>query len=126
MNSGGELMKKDWNIVASNFDNLQWSTNTGFIHHIISLAGINENDSVADWGCGTGSLLEKLKEHTSNLTGIDSSEEMIRLSSMKNPDVMHIKKDVFDFKNGEICVDVSIMRNVLHHIDDVVGAVRIV
>lgn len=53
---------------------------------------------VLDLGCGPGQLIEELynKNKDLSLVGIDFSEEMLKISKVKNPEAIHIKMDVED------------------------------
>ena len=78
------------------------------------------NGNVADLGCGTGELIERLsKEISHNFIGIDYSPEMLeqarlRLSGINNAELRLGELEHLPMKNKEI--DTVIMNMVLHHI----------
>jgi ubiquinone/menaquinone biosynthesis C-methylase UbiE len=51
------------------------------------LTGDVRGMDVLDVGCGTGYLSRKLKDRGADVTGIDLSEEMIRIAQAKHPDI---------------------------------------
>lgn len=75
---------------------------------------------IADLGCGTGELLNKMSQTSSNqLIGIDSSPEMleqakIRLSGSENIQLRLGELEHLPMKNEE--TEVAIMNLVLHHV----------
>ncbi len=78
------------------------------------------NGNVADLGCGTGELIERLsKGILHNFIGIDYSPEMLeqarlRLSGTNNAELRLGELEHLPMKNEEI--DTAIMNMVLHHI----------
>jgi len=75
---------------------------------------------IADLGCGTGELIERLSKETSHkFIGIDYSPEMLeqarlRLSGKNNAELRLGELEHLPMKNEEI--DTAIMNMVLHHI----------
>lgn len=71
-------------------------------NYIINEISENQNNSqrikILDIGCGPGELIEELTDRFDHLdiTGIDFSEGMLKVSMAKNPKVRHIKMDVDD------------------------------
>ncbi|MGM0442059.1 MAG: class I SAM-dependent methyltransferase [Elusimicrobiota bacterium] len=76
---------------------------------------------VLDLGCGTGTILKKIKQKFSNarLTGVDISEKMIEIakSKLKNyeENTKYYVKDFYDFK-FEDKYDVIVSSLALHHL----------
>src|SRR5660397_238177 len=58
----------------------------------------DENLKVLDLGCGPGQLINILEKKYNNfkITGIDFSEEMIRISRLRNPKTKHIHLNAKD------------------------------
>lgn len=59
---------------------LHWA---GYIFHIFDSFGLHQESPIADLGCGTGVILQKLKGYYHNMTGVDLSLEMLREASQK-------------------------------------------
>lgn len=71
---------------ASEYDKGRGSENISFwINEITRIAGLEENSTVLDLGCGTGSYAIKLRRKTSaKVHGIDPSAEMIEVARGKD------------------------------------------
>ncbi len=96
-----------------------------WIHRL--LENIPHPKTIADIGCGDGSLLAEISQQLQNiqLLGCDFSEVSIKKSTQRIPNGRFVVHDLRDPDNpfGEI-VDVGINSEVIEHIDDDVGAVR--
>ena len=51
------------------------------------VAELDASTRVLDVGCGTGYLSRKLEDRGASVTGIDLSEEMVRIARSKHPDI---------------------------------------
>ncbi len=66
---------------------------------IAESAGLNEGSQVLDVGTGTGALIVHFLElgvKQENVTGVDLSEEMLKIARERFPNVKFIKADVLD------------------------------
>jgi cyclopropane fatty-acyl-phospholipid synthase-like methyltransferase len=59
---------------------------------------IDPNDTVLDIGCGTGSLTHELSKTSMDITGIDPSEEMIRIGKEKYPHLTLSTQEISQLK----------------------------
>lgn len=87
-----------------------------YIDKMLSLLG-SEVKSVCDVGCGVGNLLLVLEDRLTNATGIDSSEESVRLAraKIKSPHIKLEKKDAFDLDEQ---YDLVLFTDILEHVRD--------
>jgi 2-polyprenyl-3-methyl-5-hydroxy-6-metoxy-1,4-benzoquinol methylase len=71
---------------ASEYDRGRIFENVSFwVDEVIRIAGLEENSTVLDLGCGTGSYAIELRRKTSaEVHGIDPSAEMIRVAESKD------------------------------------------
>lgn len=76
---------------------------------------------VLEVGCAEGGLMEVLQEIGMDVTGLEISEERVKIASIKNP---NLKIYLGDITNAEIIgiikeqYDIIIMREVIEHISD--------
>ncbi|MBS3078730.1 class I SAM-dependent methyltransferase [Candidatus Pacearchaeota archaeon] len=78
--------KKFFNKIARYYDNkifLKYLTNSQ--NKMLDFIKIKENSKILDAGCGTGNLLHLLEKQNKkyNLSGIDISEEMLKIAKKK-------------------------------------------
>lgn len=81
---------------------------------------------VLDAGCGTGNLTTKLAESAADVTGIDISQEMLRITkeAVKNRDVKLVKMDLRNLRFRDNEFDSVVCSLVLNHLKDWKKAVR--
>jgi trans-aconitate methyltransferase len=60
-----------------------------------------QGEKILDLDCGTGHLTNLIAGSGADLTGIDSSEEMIKLAKQNYPSIKFEVKNVVDFNNEE-------------------------
>lgn len=74
------------------------------LEKIADIAGISENLSVLDVGCGTGVMFPfYLKRNVKSLTAVDVSEEMLRIAQKKFPgeSISFVQSDIVNFDDGK-------------------------
>lgn len=76
---------------------------TEYIKEIFKRHGlINSTNIIADLGCGTGNMTERLSENGFDMIGIDSSEEMLAIAlekaKEKNLDILYLNQDMREFE----------------------------
>lgn len=88
------------------------------VNTILDYANIKEGMDVLDVGCGTGILVEDYKTRKVNsITGLDISDEMIKLAKQKYPDVKFVCGHALEFDDGNK-YDAIVMYNCFPHITD--------
>jgi len=81
---------------------------------------INKDSLVLDLGCGTGHLTKKLAEKGFDMTGVDSSEEMLNCARdyIDNQSVLLLLQDICEFElYGTVAAVVS-TTDTINHITD--------
>ena len=84
---------------------------------VIDLITKQPESRVIDLGCGNGSLTAHIAERGYIVTGIDDSEEMLRLARKEHPDLSFLQGNAVSF-HLEKGVDVIFSNAVFHWIDE--------
>lgn len=84
---------------------------------VIGLITKQPGSRVIDLGCGNGSLTAHIAERGYAVTGIDDSEEMLRLAQQEHPDLSFIRGNAVTFHLDEKA-DVVFSNAVFHWIDE--------
>lgn len=58
---------------------------------------LKKDDIILDLACGSGTLINMLKNKGYNVEGLDYSEEMINIARNKNPNIVFYNKDMTSF-----------------------------
>ena len=96
-----------------------------WIHKL--LAQVERIESVADFGCGEGSLLQEIGQNhpQARLYGFDFSPVAASVSSQRLPQAKIVTHDIREPTNPfDEVVDVGISSEVLEHLEDDVAAIR--
>jgi len=116
------------NSVAEYFDEMSaiWDDtvlhNKTYIREVLKLLKIKEGDKIADVGCGTGVLIDYIREinRFGTITEIDISQKMLNMSRAKNysdDNIRYLKLDINNSKLDEL-FDVIILYDTLPYIDN--------
>lgn len=84
---------------------------------VVSLITKQPGSRVIDLGCGNGSLTDKIARRGYLVTGIDDSNEMLRLAQEEHPDLNFIRGNAVTFHLDEKA-DVVFSNAVFHWIDE--------
>ena len=114
------------NSVAEYFDEMSaiWDDavlhNKTYIREVLKLLKIKEGDKIADVGCGTGVLIDYIREinRLGTITEIDISQKMLNMSRAKNysdDNIRYLKLDINNSKLDEL-FDVIILYDTLPYI----------
>ncbi len=105
--------------------NIKWNADKynrdfSFVHQygqgVIDLIDFNGKSTAIDLGCGNGVLTKALKEKGLSVTGIDSSEEQLRIARELYPDISFIAADAVSLSVRNP-VDIVFSNAVFHWID---------
>lgn len=105
--------------------NIQWNADKytsdfSFVHEygsgVMDLIDSGKAQSVLDLGCGNGALSKALSDRGFAVTGLDASEDLLRIARAAYPDIPFIRADATDFSLTEQ-VDAVFSNAVLHWID---------
>jgi putative AdoMet-dependent methyltransferase len=90
---------------------------------IIQAVNINKEDTVIDFGCGSGELAINIAEHCKTIFAVDISSKMIELCKNKISknninNIFPVKGGMLSYEHSSEAVDVVISNVVLHHLPD--------
>ena len=111
-------MKEFFDSRAEKWDDI-CTFNQEKIAALITLAGVQPGKRIADIACGTGVLInELLSRNPLSVTGIDFSDEMIRIARGKFSDsrLQLLASNLYDIH--ETTFDIAIMFNAYPHFED--------
>ena len=80
------------------------------------LSYLKQNDYILDIGCGTGELLKYYNDKKFKISGIDISEEMIKISKQKVPNANIKKISIYEIDKLNEKFDAISMTYLLVHI----------
>ncbi len=116
----------EFDLKASEWDQnpMHWDRSAAIANEIKSLIPLNSAMKALEYGAGTGIASFLLKDHLKEITLMDSSAEMVRITEGKisSSGVTNLKALKFDlehesYDNG--IFDLIFTQMVLHHIEDV-------
>ncbi|MCI1960227.1 MAG: class I SAM-dependent methyltransferase [Clostridia bacterium] len=83
-------------------DNVDYDGWTGYIEKIIGKYYNSKPKLIAELGCGTGNVTERLAEKGYDMIGIDISEQMLSIAKMKaeksGKDILYLCQDMTEFE----------------------------
>jgi tRNA (cmo5U34)-methyltransferase len=121
----------EFDLKASEWDQnpMHWDRSAAIANEIKSLIPLNCEMKALEYGAGTGIAGFLLKDHLKEITLMDSSAEMVRITEKKilSSGVTNLKALKFDlehevYRNGKF--DLIFTQMVLHHIEDVDSIIR--
>ncbi|HMK56873.1 MAG TPA: class I SAM-dependent methyltransferase [Dissulfurispiraceae bacterium] len=108
----------------------KWDQNAGRVKlandvadAIIKLVSPDKDMDVLDFGCGTGLVTLRLQPYVRSVTGVDSSEGMIKILTDKisQQKLANVRTQLVDFEKGEKVVgtyDLVVSSMTAHHVPD--------
>lgn len=115
--------EKFWDRIASKFDRIE----SGDIAYKIFIekarAYFNEDDTIIDFGCGTGLVCNEVAEYVGFIHAIDISTKMIEIAINKAAmrkirNIEFERTTIFDEKFKEGSIDVIIAFNIFHLLEE--------
>lgn len=108
-----EQTKKDYNLISGHF-----SSTRQFVSQDLRplLDYTLSKDKVLDVGCGNGRLYEIFKQKNINYSGIDNSEQLIKIARERFPEVDFKIADILKIPFSDNSFDKVYCVAVLHHI----------
>lgn len=93
---------------------------------LITKAQLSDSPTIAEIGCGTGVVLERLQKMypQAQLIGIDSDERLLKIARDGNLDAKLVIADASATTLPDSSVDLVVMRYLLQHITDPSSVVR--
>ena len=104
--------------MMSNIPYLQWEA---YLLQLLYSSGVKPDASIAELGCGTGTMTELLSDDGFDITGIDLSEDMLSLAREKVSGVDFHRMDMREFsldKKQDAIISVADSVNYLEDVDD--------
>ncbi len=97
LNKSPDVIKLMFNRIAAYYDFMNMLISFGSHLYIkrkcVELLNIKNSDSVLDLCCGTGDLTRIIKNYTSEIIGVDFSENMLKIAQNKNSNINFICTD---------------------------------
>ena len=112
--------------MMSNIPYLQWEA---YLLQLLYSSGVKPDASIAELGCGTGTMTELLSDDGFDITGIDLSEDMLSLAREKVPGVDFLRMDMREFtldKKQDAIISVADSVNYLESVDDLAKTLKCV
>ena len=105
---------------AENYNKLEWINDTNQLDVIADIINSRKPTFLLEVGCGTGQLTEYIKNncHPLVFTAIDPSIEMLEQAKQRNLENVNFQLIKIEDLESFHGFDLIVMRNVLHHIED--------
>jgi tRNA (cmo5U34)-methyltransferase len=116
----------EFDIKAAEWDRnpMHWDRSRAIADEIIKLVPLNREMIALEYGAGTGITSFLLKDHLKEITLMDNSAEMIKVTNekikslqVKNLKTLNFNLETDDYKNGKF--DLIFTQMVLHHVADI-------
>ena len=78
-------------------DNVPYDEWTKYLVGLLKENGVKEG-IVAELGCGTGNITDRLKAAGYDMIGIDNSAEMLQVAAEKDSDILYLCQDMREFE----------------------------
>jgi ubiquinone/menaquinone biosynthesis C-methylase UbiE len=103
---------------------MHWSRSEAIVKEIIEIIPLSKSMTALEFGAGTGIASFLLKDYLKEITLMDNSKEMVRVTNEKirssgsvNLKTLEFDLETDEFKDGKF--DLIFTQMVLHHINDV-------
>lgn len=103
---------------ATEYDNLQWVSNDGYLMAFLQFAELEPTHSVLEIGVGTGQVAARGRELVQRYVGLDNSLEMLSIANQRVPGLPLMPTDARQIPADQKTFDRVLARSVLHHMTD--------
>lgn len=86
-----------------------------FKNEVLNIVMEVRGDTILDIGCGTGTLIESLKNKGYNVTGVDKYKEAVEMAKEKDVEAYQMEAENLEFKDNSF--DTVVSQHVLEHIE---------
>ena len=86
------------NVYDKMMDNIPYEEWEQYLLTLMYKHGVSVSASVTEIGCGTGTMTGLLAEEGFKVTGLDLSEDMLQVASIKYPNISFFQADMRDFE----------------------------
>lgn len=117
--------EKIWDFLASSYDEGEKNFEPVHLKTIEKTKKyLHLDDTVLDYGCGTGTKALELAGDVKEIHGIDISSKMIEIANkkvfkLKTPNVYFTQATIFDESHEKGSFDVILAFNILHYLKDI-------
>ena len=108
---------------------MHWSRSEAIAREILNIIPLNKSMTALEFGAGTGITSFLLKDHLKEITLIDNSREMVRVTNEKikssgstNLKVIEFNLETDEYMNGKF--DLIFTQMVLHHVNDIGNIIK--
>ena len=104
--------------MMDNIPYLEWEN---FLLQLLFLNNVKPDAIIAEIGCGTGTMTELLADEGFKMSGVDLSEDMLRLAREKCPDISFKQMDMRELVLDEpqdVIISIADSMNYLETVDD--------
>ena len=107
--------------IASGYNELHKEEQEKKINIILDNLRLTKADKALDVGCGTGFFIDKIKHRCKNVTGVDPSEELLKICRKKNKEqnVKLIKAIAENLPFNNDCFDVVVSVTSIQNFDNI-------
>jgi len=118
-------IKDLYNQFAGEYHQKRKSSSKSFYNEFIEVPAISglvkdivSGKKVLDLGCGTGIFTKMIHSWGANVTGVDISEEMIKIAKIENPEIYFVTSDAEHTNFSDEEFDVVSSSLMIHYLDN--------
>ena len=117
---------KVYDEMMDNIPYLDWEF---YLLHLLFVNGVKPDGKITELGCGTGTMTELLADDGFHITGIDLSEDMLKIAEEKCPEIVFHKMDMREFalkEKQDAIISIADSMNYLSNVDDLTKVMKCV
>ena len=126
-----EMKMKNYSAFATIYDvmmdNIPYEEWEDYLLQLFYREGVKPDASVTELGCGTGTMTALLDQDGFRMTGLDLSEEMLRVARVKCPEVDFIQMDMRSLvlpEPQDVIISICDSMNYLENVDDLARVMK--